>query len=99
MMEERRERHRSVVSVPFKVSHKSFGTITVNSRDLSVGGIFAVHEENQQIPEPGTVIRVEVLGAVGDAASEIEAEVVRIEDGGFGLRFLYVDYEDTGPAE
>lgn len=93
MNEERREKYRSVVKVPFKVSHGSFGTITVTSRDLSVGGIFALHDTEHEIPEPGTTIDVEVLGVSGTGVQQIQAEVVRIDDGGFGLRFLYVDYD------
>lgn len=94
-MDERREKHRSVVSVPFKVSHNTFGTLTVHSRDLSVGGIFALHDIEEDIPEPGSIIDVRVIGMAGAEETELQAEVVRVDDGGFGLKFLYVDYDDT----
>lgn len=94
-MDERREKHRSVVSIPFKVSHDLFGTLTIHSRDISMAGIFALHDTDETIPEPGSIIDVQVVGLVGAEEIELQAEVVRIDDGGFGLKFLYVDYDNT----
>jgi len=94
-MNERREKHRSTVSIPFKVSHESFGTLTIHSRDISMAGIFALHDIESEIPEPGSVINVQVVGLAGADQSEVQAEVVRVDDGGFGLKFLYVDYDNT----
>jgi|GEM_PF-651300 len=95
-MDEKRDRHRSTVRVPFNVSHESFGSVTVHSRDISVGGIFAVNDIGMKIPPEGSIIDVQVAG-LGGYAGDIQAEVVRIdgEGEGFGLKFLYVDYEDT----
>jgi len=98
-MNEKRDKHRSVVRVPFNVSHDSFGSVTVHSRDISVGGIFAINDQNLDIPPEGSIIDVQVAG-LGGYAGDIQAEVVRVdgEGGGFGLKFLYVDYEDTEEA-
>lgn len=93
-MDEKRDKHRSVVRVPFNVSHESFGSLTIHSRDISVGGIFAVKETDMEIPPEGTIIDVKVAG-LGGYAGDIQAEVARVEGEGFGLKFLYVDYEDT----
>ena len=87
-MNEKRESYRSNVAVPLQVSHETFGTINVSSKDLSVGGIFVMNEAARNLPEEGSVINVKVMGRMW-GVNEIDAEVVRVEDGGFGLRFLY----------
>ena len=98
-MDEKRDKYRSVVRVPFNVSHDSFGSVTVHSRDLSVGGIFAVHEAGLNVPPVGSILDVQVAGVNG-YGGDIQAEVVRIENEGegFGLKFLHVEYEDTEEA-
>ena len=93
-MNEKRENYRSTVSVPLKIQHESFGTLNVNSRDLSVGGVYALVEETHGLPETGSVINVQVLNNLA-IQSEIDAEIVRVEDGGFGLRFLYPEYDNN----
>lgn len=91
-MNEKRENYRSNVSVPLKLQHESFGTLDVSSRDVSVGGVYAVVDQENNLPAAGSIINVQVLNSLA-IQSEIDAEVVRVEDGGFGLRFLYPDYD------
>lgn len=92
-MNEKRENYRSNVSVSLKLQHESFGTLDVNSRDVSVGGVYALVDQVAELPAAGSIINVQVLNSLA-IQSEIDAEVVRVEDGGFGLRFLYPDYDE-----
>ena len=93
-MVEKRENYRSTVSVPLKIQHESFGTLNVSSRDLSVGGVYALVEQTHDLPAAGSVINVQVLNNLA-IQSEIDAEIVRVDDGGFGLRFIYPDYDNN----
>ncbi|HEY5734088.1 MAG TPA: PilZ domain-containing protein [Gammaproteobacteria bacterium] len=90
-MNEKRGNYRSTVRVPMKIRHKSFGTLDVNSRDVSVGGAYALIEQTEPLPHTGSIINVQVLGGLG-IRNEINAEVIRVEKNGIGLRFLYPDY-------
>lgn len=90
-MREKRGNYRSNVSVPLKIKHKSFGTISVTSRDVSVGGVYALLEQAENVADTGNIINVQVLGKLG-IQNEINAEVIRVERNGLGLRFLYPDY-------
>ena len=90
-MREKRGNYRSSVSVPIKIRHESFGTLSVTSRDVSVGGIYALVDQAENLADTGNIINVQVLGNLG-IDNEINAEVIRVERNGLGLRFLYPDY-------
>ena len=90
-MNEKRGNYRSTVRVAMKIQHESFGTLDVSSRDVSVGGAYAVIEQAEPLPQTGSIINVQVLGGLG-IRNEINAEVIRVEENGLGLRFLYPDY-------
>lgn len=93
-MNEKRENYRSTVSVPLKIQHESFGTLNVSSRDVSIGGVYALIEQKHDLPETGSIINVQVLNNLA-IQSEIDAEVVRVENEGFGLRFLYSGHTNS----
>jgi hypothetical protein len=90
-MKEKRGNYRSSVNVPLKIQHESFGTLNVNSRDVSVSGAYALIGQTEALPDTGSIVNVLVLGNLG-IRNEINAEVTRVERDGLGLRFLYPDY-------
>ncbi len=82
---EKRVHPRVKAELSLRISHESFGTRMVTSRDISDSG---VHIEIGSAPLllPGTRIDVQIQGLAG-GPQDVEAEVVRIGDGGMGLRF------------
>lgn len=82
---EKRLRTRLRAEIPLRISHESFGTRMVTSRDISDSG---VQIEIGAVPLllPGTCIDVQIQGLVG-GPQDVQAEVVRIGDTGMGLRF------------
>lgn len=85
---EKRRHSRTAADTRLTVSHESFGAVQVDTRDISDAGVFALHGGAFRGPPPGTVLRVQVLGLMGEAARAVAAEVVRCDGEGFALRFL-----------
>ena len=79
---------RSDLEVTIEIAHESFGRERLRSRDLSAGGVFVVHGSNPALPPKGTVLDIWILGDSGEQTRAIKAEIVRVEAGGFALRFL-----------
>lgn len=77
---------RTPLRCHFKIWHDSIGEAIVTTRDISDGGLFLVMDE-ARIPPVGTVLRGQVQGLMQDAPVVI-MEVVRVEPGGIGLRFI-----------
>jgi hypothetical protein len=80
---------RTNFSCRIKITHPSLGDILVKTRDISDGGVFVVLEP-EQIPAVGTRLTGQVQGLMEDAPI-LELEVVRVESGGVGLRFVQED--------
>jgi len=87
-MDEQRKHGRTRAQAAIKLSHDSFGTIWVGSRDISDGGIFVIREPGQVLPLVGTVLNLTVSGVMAHELPEIQAEVVRADDDGIGIRFM-----------
>ena len=85
-MSDQRLHIRTPLSCQIKLVHENVGEILVKTRDISEGGVFVVLEPDQ-MPAIGSVVTGQVQGLAGDAPI-LKMEVVRIESGGVGLRFL-----------
>lgn len=85
-MTNQRLHQRIALSCKFKIWHDSIGEAIVSTRDISDGGLFLIMGE---IPMPpiGTVLRGQVQGIMADAPVVV-MEIVRVEPGGIGLKFL-----------
>ncbi len=83
---EKRKHERTPLCACIRISHESFGTRVVKTRDISLGGVYLLVDDLQMPPE-GTIIE----GQVQDDYMErpvVKMEVVRIEPQGVGLRFI-----------
>ncbi len=86
---DQRRHIRTPFSCRIKIIHESVGELLVKTRDISDGGVFVVLEPDQ-IPPVGTVVQGQVQGLMDDAPV-LSMQVVRVEPGGVGLRFLDQD--------
>lgn len=82
---EKRTRTRVRAEIPLRISHESFGTLMVTSRDISDSGVL-IEIGVAPLLLPGTCIDVQIMGLAG-GPQDVQAEVVRIGDNGMGLRF------------
>ena len=90
-MKEQRKYGRSVASTPVRLIHESFGTEAIEIRDISHGGVYILNNMDLKVPPVGTVLGVQVLGQGNSTL--VQAEVVRIDDEGFSLRFFQELFE------
>jgi len=97
-MSEKREFERSLLVVPVQVTHPAFGTVMVESGDLSPGGVFV--RAGHEVPRPavGTVYEVRIHGMMDGSSRVVPAEVMHARTDGFGLRFLADPYLQDNPA-
>ena len=86
---DKRRHVRTSFACRIKITHDSVGELLVKTRDISDGGVFVVLEP-EQIPPIGTRLTGQVQGLMDDAPT-LQLEVVRVEPGGVGLRFLQED--------
>jgi len=84
-MAEKRGQIRTSFSCQIKIWHDSINEVTVKTRDISDGGVFIITEP---IAMPG--VGEQVTGQVQGMADApiLKMEIVRVEPGGLGLRFL-----------
>ena len=82
---EKRVRPRTQAAIPLRISHESFGTLTVTSRDISDSGVL-IEIGDAPLLLPGTCLDVQILGLT-NGPRNVQAEVVRIGDNGMGLHF------------
>lgn len=86
MSEDKRKHIRTTLTSNVKVSHPSFGTMEVTTKDISDGGIFlAIQSEN--MPETGEIVTVQLLDTPFEAPV-LEMRIVRVEREGIGLEFV-----------
>jgi hypothetical protein len=83
---DKRRHARTPFACRIKISHETIGELLVKTRDISDGGVFVVLEP-EQIPPIGTQLMGQVQGLMDDAPV-LAMEVVRVEPGGVGLRFM-----------
>lgn len=81
-----RQHQRTPLRCKFKIWHDSIGEVVVSTRDISDGGLFLITDE-VPIPPIGSVLRGQVQGIMADAPVVV-MEIVRLEPGGIGLRFI-----------
>jgi hypothetical protein len=86
---DKRRHVRTSFACRIKIAHESVGELLVKTRDVSDGGVFVVLEPDQ-IPPVGTLLTGQVQGLMDDAPV-LQMEVVRVEQGGVGLRFVQED--------
>lgn len=91
-MSEQREFERSLLVAPVQVTHPAFGTVMVESRDLSPGGVFVRTSRELPLPAVGTVYEVRIHGMMDGSSRIVPAEVMHARTDGFGLRFLADPY-------
>jgi hypothetical protein len=85
-MTNKRKHIRTRLNAKVNVSHASLGTITAVLRDLSDGGLYLI-ADGWTPPPIGSRVQVQVTSLNGDAPV-VEAEIVRIDDEGMGMRFV-----------
>ena len=86
-MPEQRQHNRTVFSCQIKIWHNSIGEVVVKTRDISDSGVFILTEPTT-MPAIGALVTGQVQGMAD--APILEMEIVRVEPGGLGLRFLSV---------
>ncbi|MDH5326411.1 MAG: PilZ domain-containing protein [Gammaproteobacteria bacterium] len=87
-MKENRMHARTPCKAKVKLVH-SLGQYMVTLRDMSAGGVFLETEE-LHLFKVGDVVVLQIQGMMVEGP-EIEAEVVRMEATGLGLKFLESD--------
>jgi hypothetical protein len=87
-MQEKRKHSRSRAKTAIELSHEDFGTLVLSSRDISEGGVYVFQEPGQVQPPLGTIVQLEVRGVMGQPVQQVQAEVVRADADGIGMRFL-----------
>lgn len=85
-MAEKRQYPRMPISSKIRISHPSFGSMVVMTRDVSNGGVFLLMDD---IPDlsTGSVVEGQIQDDVPDRPV-VQMEIVRIDPEGVGLRFL-----------
>lgn len=81
-----RQYMRTPLRCKFKIWHDSIGEMVVTTRDISDGGLFLIMDDTQ-VPPIGSVLKGQVQGMMADAPVVV-MEIVRVEAGGIGLRFI-----------
>lgn len=84
--QDNRQDHRTPMKVQVKVKHPSIGEVTVQTRDISDGGIFLL-TENIEVPPIGTIVEGQVQGMEVEGPI-LKLEIVRMEPAGIGLKFI-----------
>lgn len=88
-MSEQRKHPRIPMKCRVKVIHADIGEVVVNTRDISDGGIFLITDP-VEMPPIGTVVKGQVQDMPGGEGPVLQLEIVRVESGGIGLRFVNV---------
>jgi hypothetical protein len=88
-MRERRNHPRTSLAIDVRITHPDIDSMMLLTRDISESGIYVVTDGNK-LPPVGSVIEGQVQGAMENPPL-VRMEVVRIEPGGVGLRFLDSD--------
>lgn len=85
-MYENRTHTRTPMKCQVKVTHPDIGSVIVNTRDISDGGIFILTEDHD-MPPVGSIVEAQVQN-MGMEGPIIKMEIVRVEPGGLGLKFV-----------
>lgn len=86
-MAEQRKHPRIPMKCKVKVTHPDVGEVIVNTRDISDGGIFLITDP-VEMPPVGSIVDGQVQDMPGGEGPLLKLEIVRVEPGGIGLRFI-----------
>ena len=86
MIHEKRQHIRTKLTSSVKLSHPDTGTIEVETKDISDGGVYLI-SSNASLPEAGSEVKVQLIDTPFEAP-ELDMKIIRLEDGGLGLAFL-----------
>ena len=86
MSKDKRQYIRTPLQCKIKIIHDSFGEVIVKTLDISDGGVY-VALASDKIPPVGTIVKGQVQGLMDDAPI-VDMEVMRVDAGGIGLRFI-----------
>ena len=81
-----RQYERVALASRIRITHDTFGSVVVKTRDISVGGVYLIIDD-LSMPPPGTVIEGQIQDEMEDRPV-VRMEVVRVEPNGVGLKFL-----------
>ncbi|BFM17678.1 hypothetical protein R50073_38610 [Maricurvus nonylphenolicus] len=87
MTDNKRHSPRTPMVTRIRITNPQVGEVITKTRDISDSGVFVVME-GSDVPPIGTVVEGQVLGLPGGEAPIVTMEVVRVEPGGIGLKFL-----------
>jgi hypothetical protein len=83
---DKRIHQRTSLTSQLRITHASFGSIEVKTKDISEGGVFILME-NVSLPPEGTILEGQVQDGV-EGRPVVRMEVIRVEPNGIGLRFI-----------
>ena len=85
----KRQFSRIEVPMPINLTHPEHGTISLQTIDISDGGVFLKANANQCLAV-GTEVTLQVKAGLlaGDDPPQVKAVVVRVTDEGMGLKFV-----------
>lgn len=87
MPENKRNSPRTPMVTRIRITTPQVGEVVTKTRDISDSGVFVVMEGSEALPI-GSQVEGQVLGLPGGDAPIVAMEVVRVEPGGIGLKFL-----------
>lgn len=87
MSSDRRAYIRTALNAMVSVTHPTLGKRVYHTRDISDGGIFISVESDEELPQLGDRVDVQVQG-LPVPAPVLAMEVVRMTADGFGLQFV-----------
>lgn len=83
---DKRTHQRTSLTSQLRITHASFGSIVVKTKDISEGGVF-IFMENVSLPPEGSVLEGQIDDGVEDRPV-VRMEVTRVEPNGIGLKFI-----------
>jgi len=86
MTNNHRQHSRHPIGVNIKLSHESIDDITLETKDISDGGLFVMVEPNK-MPPIGTIIKGQVQGMAEDPPI-VDMKIVRVTSIGLGLEYV-----------
>ena len=84
MTQEKRKHVRTAFSARVKLMHPAVGELEVTMRDMSDGGVFLLTGDRSDLPM-GERVQIQALDIA--EAPVLDAEIVRCEPTGIGLKF------------
>jgi hypothetical protein len=83
---DKRIHQRTLLTSQLRITHASFGSIVVKTKDISEGGVYILTEKVSMPPE-GTILEGQIHDGI-EGRPIVRMEVVRLEANGIGLKFL-----------